>query len=165
MIQVVIVRGLQGSGKSTWAKNWVKEDPEHRIRINWDDIRVMMGGEDCYWVPSREKVPFLNRLMVNMLVTAFDYDINVVIDNMNLNPKTIHFIYDIVERFKHTSGKEIDVFYKNILTPIEECIVLDAQRDRPIGEKGIRITASRYPDYFSETDEGTQFLASVGKKL
>lgn len=165
MIQVVIVRGLQGSGKSTWAKNWVKEDPEHRIRINWDDLRIMMGGEGCYWVPNREKIPFLNRVMENMMITAFEHDINVVIDNMNLNPKTLRSIYDIVERFGRSAGKEVVISYKNMLTPIDECIKRDLVRARSIGEKSIRITASRYPDFYSETDEGTKFLESIGEKL
>ncbi len=162
MIQVVIVRGLQGSGKSTWAKNWVKEDPEHRIRINWDDLRVMMGGESCYWVPDREKIPFLNRVMNTMLITAFEHDISVVIDNMNLNPKTIKTILYMIAS---ATSKEVQIFYKNILTPIEECIKRDASRERPIGEKGIRITASRYPDFYSETDEGTKILGAIGEKL
>lgn len=162
MIQVVIVRGLQGSGKSTWAKNWVKEDPEHRIRINWDDIRVMMGGESCYWVPNREKIPFLNRVMENMMITAFEHDISVVIDNLNLNPKTIKTIRYMIAG---ATSKDVQILYKNILTPIEECIKRDAQRERPIGEKGIRITASRYPDFYSETDEGTKILESIGEKL
>lgn len=162
MIQVVIVRGLQGSGKSTWAKNWVKEDPEHRIRINWDDLRMMMGGKDCCWVPSREKIPFLTRVMDNMLTTALEHDISVVIDNLNLNPKTLRSIYYMIAS---ATSKDVQILYKNILTPIEECIERDAQRELPIGEKGIRITAARYPDYYSETDEGTQFLASIGKKL
>ncbi len=162
MIQVVIVRGLQGSGKSTWAKNWVKEDPERRIRINWDDLRVMMGGTDCYWIPSREKIPFLNRVMNTMLITAFEHDISVVIDNLNLNPKTIKSILSMI---KSATLKDVQIFYKNILTPIEECIKRDAQRERPIGEKGIRDTAARYPDFYSETDEGTKILESIGKKL
>lgn len=37
--------------KTTWAKQWVLEDPEHRVRFNNDDIRNMLGK---YWVPSRE---------------------------------------------------------------------------------------------------------------
>ena len=49
--EVIILQGIQGSGKTTWAKNWVKEDPEHRVRFNQDDIRNMFG---VYWVPSRE---------------------------------------------------------------------------------------------------------------
>ena len=36
--KLILCRGIQGSGKSTWAKAWVAEDPEHRIRINNDDL-------------------------------------------------------------------------------------------------------------------------------
>ena len=39
MSKIILTRGIQGSGKSTWAKAWVAEDPEHRIRINNDDIK------------------------------------------------------------------------------------------------------------------------------
>lgn len=51
--QLVICRGIQGSGKSTWAKQWCHEDPEHRVRFNNDDVRNMLGD---YWVPNRENV-------------------------------------------------------------------------------------------------------------
>lgn len=33
------------------AKQWVLEDPEHRVRFSNDDIRNMLGK---YWFPSRE---------------------------------------------------------------------------------------------------------------
>nr|DAX00221.1 MAG TPA: AAA domain protein [Bacteriophage sp.] len=29
--KLIICRGIQGSGKSTWAKQWCHEDPEHRV--------------------------------------------------------------------------------------------------------------------------------------
>lgn len=47
---LIICRGIQGSGKSTWAKQWCHEDPEHRVRFNNDDIRNMLGD---YWIPNR----------------------------------------------------------------------------------------------------------------
>ena len=53
MSKIILCRGIQGSGKSTWAKQWVAEDPEHRVRFNNDDVRNMLG---VYWVPSRESV-------------------------------------------------------------------------------------------------------------
>lgn len=39
-----VTRGLPGSGKSTWAMNWVSGDPENRVRVNRDDIRLMLFG-------------------------------------------------------------------------------------------------------------------------
>ena len=45
MSKIILCRGIQGSGKTTWAKQWVLEDPEHRVRFNNDDIRNMLGKE------------------------------------------------------------------------------------------------------------------------
>lgn len=44
MSKIILCRGIQGSGKTTWAKQWVLEDPEHRVRFNNDDdVRNMLG--------------------------------------------------------------------------------------------------------------------------
>ena len=49
--KLILMQGIPASGKTTWSKNWVAEDPKTRIRFNNDDIRNMLG---VYWVPSRE---------------------------------------------------------------------------------------------------------------
>ena len=41
---LVITRGLPGSGKSTWARQWVSQDPAHRAEVNRDSLRLMMHG-------------------------------------------------------------------------------------------------------------------------
>lgn len=41
--KIILTRGIQGSGKSTWAKKWCEEEPLKRIRWNNDDFRRMMG--------------------------------------------------------------------------------------------------------------------------
>ena len=72
MNKIIICRGIPASGKSTWAKQWVLEDPEHRIRINQDDIRNMLGK---YWVPSREElVSYINNAIITKAV-CLNYDI------------------------------------------------------------------------------------------
>ena len=82
MSKLIICRGLPASGKSTWAKQWVLEDPEHRVRINQDDIRLMLGK---YWVPSREKL--VQHIQEEALIEALLRGYNIVIDNTNLNEK------------------------------------------------------------------------------
>lgn len=65
MSKLIITRGLPASGKSTWARQWVLEDPKHRVRINQDDIRLMLGK---YWVPKRE--PLVQHIQEEALIEA-----------------------------------------------------------------------------------------------
>lgn len=127
---ILILRGLQGSGKSTWAKQWVNEDPEHRVRFNRDDIRNMLGK---YWVPSRETL--INDMYKSFLESAiFDRRYNVVIDNMNLDEKYINEIKETVrqrnEMYENCEdipqyGIEVKDFFH---IPLQICIDRDAQR-------------------------------------
>jgi len=41
---IVVLRGLPGSGKSTWAREYVALNPDARVRVNRDDIRAMLFG-------------------------------------------------------------------------------------------------------------------------
>ena len=145
---VLILRGLQGSGKSTFAKQWVNEDPEHRVRFNRDDIRNMLGK---YWVPSRESL--INDIFKKFLEGAiFDRCYDVVIDNMNLDEKYIEEIketvrqrnemYDDCEDIPHYNVEVKDFFH----IPLQTCIDRDAQRENPIGERVIRNTFNKYKD-------------------
>lgn len=42
MAKIILCRGIQGSGKTTWAKNYCNEHP-NSTRVNRDDLRAMMG--------------------------------------------------------------------------------------------------------------------------
>ena len=42
MAKIILCRGIQGSGKTTWAKNYCNEHP-NSIRVNRDDLRAVMG--------------------------------------------------------------------------------------------------------------------------
>ena len=139
---LIICRGIQGSGKSTWAKQWCHEDPEHRVRFNNDDIRNMLGD---YWVPNREKL--VTEAKANMITFALIKGYDVVVDNMNLNPKEDEWIRTLCANIEKDKGIHVDIEYKDFWTPVEECIRRDAMRPNPIGEKVIRQTWRRYKDF------------------
>ena len=149
--ELIILQGIQGSGKTTWAKNWVKEDPKHRVRFNQDDIRNMFG---VYWVPSRE--PLVKAMHNSFLKEAMLEGYDIVLDNMNLNQKTLDEIKEIVEEFnKWISLSQIDLHYDIKYqtffdTPLEECIARDSKRENPIGENVIRNTYNKYKDVINE---------------
>ena len=142
MNKLIICRGIQGSGKSTFAKEWAKEDPKTRIRFNWDDMRNMMGE---YWVPERENTGIMKTLRTSFLNEMMQKGWDIVIDNMNLNPKDWEFYEGIVKSFNETNSDiKYELEYKDFFTPVEECIRRDSMRTNPIGESVIRATWKRY---------------------
>src|SRR5574344_849438 len=90
---IILTQGIQGSGKSTWAKNWVLEDPEKRVRISCDDIRRMFGK---YWVPSRE--PLVSNMNFNFIVESMKLNYDIVVDEMNLNKEVLQTIELLVTK-------------------------------------------------------------------
>ena len=145
--ELIILQGIPSSGKTTWAKNWVNEDSEHRVRFNRDDIRNMLGK---YWVPSRESL--INAMYESFLNQAMLEGYDIVLDNINLNQKTLAKIKETVEEFnKWISLSPVDLHYDIKYqtffdTPLEECIARDAKRENPIGEEVIRNTYNKYKD-------------------
>jgi predicted kinase len=161
--KLILCRGIQGSGKSTWAKAWVAEDPENRIRINNDDIRNMLGK---YWVTSRETITSFVKHKTAIVAMAHGYDI--VVDNMNLNPKEVKFWEDLVNN--HNKDKEgispdwvkyeYEIEFKDFFISLDECIRRDAMRSNPIGEKVIRDTWRRYK-HFIQTSEVERLVENL----
>ena len=108
-----------------------------------------------YWVPSREGIVKTMKdtfAKANMLAGN-----NMVIDNMNLNPKEVEYWRDLIEynndyytktRGEYPSTYKANYFYelefKDFFIPVEECIRRDSLRSNPIGEKVIRETWNKY---------------------
>lgn len=148
MAKIILCRGIQGSGKTTWAKQWVLEDPEHRVRFNNDDIRNMLGK---YWVPSREGL--IKDLRGTFLWNSMFYGFDIVIDNMNLNPKELEYYNKMLDNWNDPEvtipiivRQKYSLEFKNFFTPLQECIERDSKRPNPIGEEVIRKTYEKYKD-------------------
>lgn len=145
--KLILCRGIQGSGKTYFAKAWCAEDPKNRVRINNDDIRNMLGN---YWVIERE--PLVSEMKQYLTQAAMDRGYNIVIDNMNLNPKEVKFWEKVVElNNEDPDGYKYEIEFKDFFIPLEECIRRDAMRPNPIGEKVIRETWKRYKHFIQTT--------------
>lgn len=120
MSKVIICQGIQGSGKSTWALDYVTEEPTKRVRVNRDSIRKMFGK--C-WVLEREEL--CNEIEDKAIAYAMVRGFEVVIDDMNLNPKTLEHIRQLVLNV----DSKADIVYKLFYTPLTECVTRVEKRN------------------------------------
>jgi predicted kinase len=137
--QLILTRGLPGSGKSTFAKAWVLDDPTHRVRICRDDIRRMLGP---YWVPSREEL--VTDIEHQSIRKALLQNYSVIVDATNFRPS---------ETKKLASLYNCELVIKDFTdVPIETCIERDKNRpkEEQVGEKVIYDMAKRYLNYEKE---------------
>lgn len=135
MNKIILTQGIQGSGKTTWAKAWVAEDPKHRIRINNDDITSMWGQP--FGTPGLYKRLKITR--VYMISKAISEGLDIVVDNMNLSNNSLKEIQTIIENTDYI------IEYKDFTkVPLEVCIKRDSKRPNSIGEKIIRNTYNKY---------------------
>lgn len=104
-----------------------------------------------YWVPSREDL--VNDLKRFFLWSSMSYGYDIVIDNMNLNPKELEYYNKVLDNWNNPEGTVSDVVrpkydleFKNFFIPLQECIERDSKRPNPIGEEVIRKTYEKYKD-------------------
>lgn len=145
MPKIILTRGIQGSGKSTWAKKWVEEDPEHRVRWNNDDFKMMLGDK---WTPK--KATLIATIRLDFLNHAMQRGFDIVVDNMNLDSKHLEsmerFAQDFNETFALSDSKDsYTIETKDFFdVPLEECIERDSRREKPIGKEVIVDTYNKY---------------------
>ena len=132
MKKLIVLRGLPGSGKTTYARELAENNPTTIIRVNSDDIRHMMGQ---YWIPVREKL--IQETINKTIEEALLMEYSVIVDNMNLNDWVFNNLKEIAKVY------EAELVVKEFNTPIEECIRRDSLREKPVGEKTIRAIADK----------------------
>lgn len=119
MSTLYLTVGLPGSGKSTYAKQWVAQDPESRFRLNRDCFRDM-GRPGCYTPQAEDAVMVAIHGAARALLAA---GTDVICDDTNLRP----------ERFAgwRALAAEVGAGFEVVdLTdvPVEECVRRDGLR-------------------------------------
>lgn len=129
-----ITVGLPGSGKSTWAREYVEHNP-NTVIVNNDAIRVEYMDREKIdkWTPAVENYVRCQREL--MIRTARFKGQDVIVDNTHFNPKTRKQIVEFCEGIGYTVEL---VDFQHV--SVEECVQRDAQREGKarVGEKVIR---------------------------
>ena len=142
--RLILLVGIPGSGKTTFAQNYTSNYHEEVIHISSDAIRAELYGDESIQGNPTE----VFSLMQKRAVEALNNGQNVLYDATNITRKDRASIISICPKFAR-----IECYI--IWAPIEECIKRDASRDRTVGKEVIDRMLKKFqaPYYDEGVDE------------
>lgn len=121
MIKIILCCGIPASGKSTWAKDQVKNDPDGTIRINRDDLRNMLFN--YHFSGSNEKMVL--RIRDFCISDGLKRGKNIIIDDTNLKRSN----FDDICKMAKALNIECIVMEKPFYIELNEAIERDNKRE------------------------------------
>lgn len=133
MKEMIVLKGLPGSGKSTWARQLIDKNPGKYKRINKDSLREMLDNSN--WSKANEK--FVESVRDALITEALDSGYHVIVDDTNFEPGD-------QERIRELSKGKANVQVQTFDIDLDECIKRDLQRPTSVGETVIRKMYNQY---------------------
>jgi tRNA uridine 5-carbamoylmethylation protein Kti12 len=144
MASLTITRGLPGCGKTTYARDWVAEDPTRRARVNRDDLGAQLHGRRFYDQPdllnSTERA--ITAAQHAQIRALLDRGLDIICDDTNLVRRTAR---DLRRLATLASADFAIVDFLDI--PLDVVLTRNAQRtDTPafVPEQVIREKAAKH---------------------
>lgn len=154
-IDLVLVAGVQGSGKTTLTKELFRD----RVRVNLDEIRffykrMTTGGEwsNHDWRPAIE--PLFRKIEEDCLRFNLEQGHPVVVDNTNISRRSrAHYV-----SIARSLGRTVGLLFLDL--PLETCMVRNRGRSVRVPEPVVEefFTTRELP----AEDEGFDVLRIVG---
>ena len=144
--KLLALRGLPGSGKTTYARELANKG---WVRVNKDDLRAMLNNSKF----SKDNESYILALRDEIIISSLVQGKNVVVDDTNLDPKHLIAFESIAGEFM--SDFEIKFFDVDIT----ECIRRNALREKPVPKKVIYQMYERYikpPQQVIEYDDSKE---------
>lgn len=130
--EAVLLSGLPGSGKTTWAEaHCIGLRGERFVHINRDDLRDALHFG--VWKPRLEKTVIIARdALIRSSLAAGN---SIIVDETFTNPAQYAHVRDLIAR----EFPDVVITDKHIDTPLQECIKRDLKRGpRAVGAGVIR---------------------------
>lgn len=133
MNKVILTRGLPASGKTTWAKQYQKENP-NTVLVSKDEIRSMLHGG--VWSKGRED--FVLKVRDFIIKESVENGHDVIVHDTNLHSKHKNRVWKLV-------ADKATVGYKDFTdVSVSECVKRDKGRANSVGSMVIRDMYNRY---------------------
>ena len=150
MNKILVLAGPPASGKSTFAREYIKNNP-HTVIVCRDSIRQSFGD---YWMPEREDL--ISKVERDSIISAIQMGWDVVIDATNLNPKTIAKWEALADEY------HCNIEYKAFWIPFQEAVKRDENpdRDHKVGYKVLYNFYKKYnPDLLNDKNWDYRYIA------
>lgn len=133
-LKLIICKGLPASGKSTYAREWVAEDPSNRVQIEKDEIRKNSRlFKDGVYNHKRGDESIVIKERDRLIHQALSSGKSVISSDTNLVSKHLVQMSAIAKQY----NAEVEI--KSFLdVPIKELIERDKNRENSVGEQVIR---------------------------
>ena len=140
---LILLCGIPGSGKTTWAKNYISKNPDF-VHLSSDAIRAELYGDENIQGSPVEVFTLMQKKAVESLNAGY----NVVYDATSMTRKDRAGIISMCPKFTH-------IQCNIIWAPIETCIERDTTRERTVGKEVIDRMLKRFqmPYYDEGIDE------------
>jgi len=139
-MNVIMLKGLPGSGKTTWAKQFIEE---HRLkgniyrRVNRDELRLM----NYYTKFDKHDERYCTHLRDAIILETLRNGDNLIIDETNLKQRHEYRYRELINKFiiekQLSNNGDYSILFdvKSFMSvPVEECIKHDLGRPNPVGE-------------------------------
>lgn len=138
--KLILLVGIPGSGKTTYAKKYISEYPKTPVHLSSDKIREELYGNESIQRNPNEVFSLMQKRAVEALNEGHD----VLYDATNITRKDRSAIISLCPKFA-----EIEAHI--IWAPIETCIERDTTRDRTVGKEVIdRMLKKFQAPYYDE---------------
>lgn len=132
---IYLTKGLPGSGKSTWAKEFIDKSNGQVINICKDDLRSMLHNKHH----SKHREHYIQKIRDLITVDAVESGYSVIWSDTNLHPVHEQRARELAESL-NIKVKIVDFTHVDI----ETCIKWDLKRFDSVGEKVIRDSYRKY---------------------
>lgn len=130
---VKLLIGIPASGKSTWTKEFILNNPNY-LRINRDDFRLMLKNQQIC-EPKIENM--ITELVYNAIDVALSNKFNILLDNTHVKAR---YLNDIINHVQYHADVEFQIFDISLDKAIER----DKNRDKSVGAE---VITKMYKDY------------------
>ena len=124
---------------STWAKEFVKNN-QHWKRLSRDDVRHMLSSYSF----DKTNEELVTKVMYSLMDETIKEGYNIVLDETNLNPKTLEKNKEQMRKSATKYSKEIIFEIVDFNIDLKEAIIRDKYRDFSVGEDVIKRAWKKY---------------------